>query len=200
MRLISIIKQIKTAISLLVLLTILTGLLYPVIITAIGQLLFPWKANGSMLQQNGRTIGSELIGQSFTAMNYFWGRPSATPSFPYNATSSTGSNLGPSNPAFFTIVKKRIEIYKQVDLQNTVPIPIDLVTASGSGLDPEISPAAAFYQIPRIAKARGLSAESIRHLIKSLLQRRTFGFLGEPRVNVLELNMALDRLQNQQTK
>lgn len=189
-----IMKQLKTAIILLALFTLLTGLIYPAIITGIAQLLFPWKANGSIIQQQGQAIGSALIGQSFETAKYFWGRPSATTSFPDNAASSTGSNLGPSNPALIALVEKRIEKLKQMDPSNNGLVPVDLATASGSGLDPDISPKAAFYQVPRIAMTRGLSQAAVHALVERLIQNRTFGFLGEPRVNVLELNLALDQL------
>ncbi len=189
-----IIKQLKTAIILLVSFTLLTGLIYPAIITGLAQLLFPWKANGSIIQQKGQAIGSALIGQSFETANYFWSRPSATTPFPDNAASSSGSNLGPSNPAFIALVKKRVEKFKQVDSLNDGLVPVDLVTASGSGLDPDISPAAAFYQVPRIAMTRGLSQAVVYTLVERLIQNRTFEFLGEARVNVLELNLALDQL------
>ncbi len=187
-------KQIKIAFMLLILFTIITGLIYPTIITGIAQLLFPWQANGSLIKEKNNIIGSQLIGQSFTDAKYFWGRPSATTPYPYNASSSSGSNLGPSNPDLITAVKQRIEILRKADLQNNQLIPVDLVTASGSGLDPEISPLAAYYQVPRIAKARGLSEKIIKTLVENNIQYRSFGILGEPRVNVLYLNRALDNL------
>ncbi len=190
------IKQIRTAITLLILFTILTGLIYPAIVTVFAQLLFPWQANGSLIQQHGQYIGSELIGQSFTDTKYFWGRPSATTPFPYNAENSSGSNLGPSNPDLLAAVQARIAALHKVDPQNTNPIPIDLVTASGSGLDPEISPLAAFYQIPRIAKVRGISTNQLYLLVEQTTEKRFFGILGEPRVNVLKLNIALDNLKS----
>jgi potassium-transporting ATPase KdpC subunit len=187
-------KPVKTACILLILLTFLTGLIYPVLVTGLAQLLFPWQANGSLLTKNNQRIGSTLIGQSFTDPKYFWGRPSATTPFPYNAENSSGSNIGPSNPNFLVAVKGRIQVLHQADPQNQYLIPIDLVTASGSGLDPEISPLAAFYQVSRIAKARGLAEKDISILIRHLIINRTLRILGEPRVNVLALNLALDEL------
>lgn len=188
------IKQIKIAIIFLLLLSVLTGLIYPVLITGIAQLLFPWKANGSFIRQNENVIGSLLIGQSFADAKYFWSRPSATPSFPYNAASSSGSNLGPSNPDFLVTMKQRASKIKKSDLAGNRLIPVDLVTASGSGLDPEISPEAAFYQVSRIAQTRGLNPQAIEFLIKQSIKKRFLSILGEPRVNVLEINLALDRL------
>jgi potassium-transporting ATPase KdpC subunit len=191
-----VVRQIKTAISLLVFFTLLTGLIYPGIITGIAQLFFPWQANGSLINQNGKIVGSVLIGQSFTNSNYFWGRPSATSPYPYNAANSSGSNLGPSNPDLFTAISGRVETFHQADPDNHAFIPVDLVTASGSGLDPDISPLAAMYQIHRIAKVRGLSEQAVQGLIQQLVSQRTFGILGEPRINVLSLNLALDRLHS----
>ncbi|TAK73092.1 MAG: potassium-transporting ATPase subunit KdpC [Gammaproteobacteria bacterium] len=183
------IKQIKTAFILLLLLTILTGIIYPLMVTGVAQLLFPWKANGSLIERDGKVIGSVLIGQSFTDPAYFWGRPSATIPFPYNAAASSGSNMGPSNPDFLSTIKLRVAAFQKWDSQHFVPV--DLVTASGSGLDSEISPEAAFYQVPRIAKLRHLSEAEVRVLVQSVLKERSFYFLGEPRVNVLQLNLAL---------
>jgi K+-transporting ATPase ATPase C chain len=187
------IKQARVAILFLILTSILTGLLYPALITGIAQLLLPWKANGSLVAQNGKRVGSLLIGQSFTDLNYFWGRPSATAAFPYNAANSSGSNLGPSNPILLARVKHHINYLKKNNF-SPYPIPIDLVTTSGSGLDPEISPAAAFYQVPRIARARGLSPHTVQLLVKNAIKKRFLGILGEPRINVLEINLALDKL------
>jgi len=175
----------KIAVKLFLLLTLITGLIYPSFITLIATTFF-W-------EKNNKNAYSLLIGQPFSAPQYFWGRPSATLPFPYNATNSSGSNLGPSNPEFLSVVKTRIATLKKADPKNKEPIPIDLVTASGSGLDPDISPAAAFYQISRVAKARQLSKERLQSLVKSHIQGKTWGILGEPRVNVLELNMALDQ-------
>jgi len=186
------IEQIKTAVILLLLFTVLTGLIYPAIVTGVAQFLFSWQANGSLIMKNGTATGSLLIGQSFTDPKYFWGRPSATSPFPYNAENSSGSNLGPSNPDLFTAVQSRIDILKKSDPKNSDLIPIDLVTSSASGLDPEISPLAAMYQVPRIAKARHIQELIIQKLIEDAIEPRTLGMLGEPRVNVLKLNLALD--------
>jgi len=167
----------------------------------VAQAVFPQQANGSLITHNGQAIGSELIGQQFDDPKYFWGRLSATSPYPYNAfnaetqTGSSGSNYGPLNPALTDAVKARIEALKAADPGNTAPIPVDLVTASGSGLDPDISPAAALYQVPRVARARGLSEEAIRQLMAQHTEGRQLGILGEPRVNVLELNLALDAAQ-----
>ncbi len=192
-------KQFRIALLLFGLLTILTGLLYPALITGIAQLIFPDQANGSLITQNsqagGRVVGSALIGQQFTDPKYFWGRLSATGDHPYNAASSGGSNLGPTNPALQKEVSDRITALRAADPGNHQPIPVDLVTSSGSGLDPDISVAAAQYQAARVARARGLPLSQVQSLINQNTTGRTFGFLGEPRVNVLELNLALDRLQ-----
>ncbi len=187
-------KQLKTALILLIVFTIITGIIYPAFVTGVAQFLFPWRANGSLIIQNNKAVGSALIGQAFTDPKYFWGRPSATTPYPYNAQNSSGSNLGPSNPDLLTAVKARISILNKADPQNLQLIPVDLVTASGSGLDPDISPYAAYYQIHRIAQARGLAELQIQKIIQSLIQYRTLGILGEPRVNVLQLNLALDDL------
>ncbi|AWN75009.1 potassium-transporting ATPase subunit KdpC [Legionella anisa] len=196
-------KQIKTALMVLLIFSLLTGLIYPAVVTALAQVFFPYQANGSLLQRDGILIGSALIGQHFDTPNYFWGRPSATTPFPYNAASSSGSNMGPSNPEFLAIVKKRVNRLQQYDLDNPNKrskqlIPVDLVTASASGLDPEISPLAAYYQIPRIAKARHISEQKIQELVNQLIKKRTLHLLGEPRINVLELNLALDHLRTTQ--
>ncbi len=180
---------------LLLLFTLLTGLVYPLIVTGIAQLVFPHQANGSLITHNGQVVGSELIGQPFDDVKYFWGRPSATSPFPYNAASSSGSNLGPSNPALIDLIKTRIADLKAADPMNTQPIPVDLVTASGSGLDPNISVAAALYQVPRIARVRGMSEAAITALVDQYTTGRFLGFIGEPRVNVLELNLALDGIK-----
>jgi K+-transporting ATPase ATPase C chain len=188
-------NQIRPAIVSIAIFTLLTGIFYPLVITGIAQLTFPHKANGSLIVQNSQVLGSELIGQQFDDPRYFWGRLSATAPFPYNAAASTGSNLGPMNQALTDQVSARIADLKAADPINDVPIPVDLVTASGSGLDPDISIAAAQYQIRRVATARGLREEVVRSLIESNTQKRLFGVLGEPRVNVLELNLALDEIQ-----
>lgn len=182
----------RPALSLFALLSVLTGLIYPLAVTGIGQLMFAQAANGSILAVGGRPVGSALIGQSFTAAQHFWGRPSATGPFPYNAAVSSGSNLGPLNPALAEAVKARIEALKAADPGNDNPVPVDLVTASASGLDPDISLAAAYYQAPRVANARGLPVEQVRALIGQQAARPWLGILGEPRVNVLRLNLALD--------
>ncbi|SFB20466.1 K+-transporting ATPase ATPase C chain [Collimonas sp. OK607] len=174
-------------------LTLLCGVIYPLAVTGIGKVAFPEQAAGSLIVQNGKLIGSRLIGQEFSAPNYFWGRLSATSPMPYNAQSSGGSNFGPSNPALIDAVKGRVDALKAADPGNTLPIPVDLVTASGSGLDPEISLAAAHYQAGRIARERKLNVDTVRSLIDSLKLERSLGFLGEPRVNVMALNLALDR-------
>lgn len=189
----TIVTQLKIGVLLLISMTVLTGVLYPLGITAMAQSFFPEKANGSFIQKAEKVIGSRWIGQAFSAPQYFWGRPSATLPVPYDATHSTGSNSGPSNPAFLDAVKARVEKFQKIQSTHDL-IPVELVTASGSGLDPEISPVAALYQVPRIAKARGVSEETLRILIKTHQLDRTFGVLGEPRVNVLLLNLSLNDL------
>jgi K+-transporting ATPase ATPase C chain len=188
-----IMKQLKTAFILLILFTFLTGMIYPAVVTGLAQLLFPWKANGSLIARDGKVIGSLLIGQHFTGANYFWGRPSATPDFPYNVANSSGSNLGPLNSELLKLVKSRVAILQQADPSNKALIPVDLVTASGSGLDSDISPLAAFYQIPRIAHSRGISEQALIILVSNFIRNCSWGVLGEPRVNVLQLNLALDQ-------
>jgi len=187
-------KELKPALLMLALLTVLTGGIYPLLVTGIVQLVFPHQANGSLIEQDGKVVGSERIGQPFSDPKYFWGRPSATAPVPYNASASSGSNLGPLNPALEDAVKARIDALKASDPANTAPIPVDLVTASGSGLDPHISPAAARWQAPRIARLHGLSEAEVMQLIDAHTQGRQFGLLGEPRVSVLALNLALDHL------
>ncbi len=184
--------QLRPAIVLLVLLTAITGLIYPLIVTGIAQVVFPRQANGSLILKDGQAIGSELIGQPFDDPKYFWGRLSATNPVPYNAAASSGSNLGPTNPALITEVRGRIDALKAADPSNTLPIPVDLVTSSGSGLDPDISVDAALYQAPRVARVRGLDETTVRQLVDRYTKGRDFGLWGEPRVNVLELNLALD--------
>ena len=183
---------IRPALMLLLIFTVLTGLVYPLVVTGAAQLLFPRQANGSLIVVDGKTVGSALIGQQFTDPKYFWGRLSATSPYPYNAGASSGSNLGPTNPALLDEVNARIAALKAADPRNSLPIPVDLVTSSGSGLDPDISVAAALYQLPRVARLRGLSQAAVRALVDKYTHGRTLGFLGEPRVNVLELNLALD--------
>lgn len=187
-------RQLKTSCICLLIFTVLTGLIYPLFVTGIAQLFFPWRSNGSLLYQNKKPIGSVLIGQSFTSANYFWGRPSATPLYPYNAASSSGSNMGPSNLDFLEKVQERAKQLHQGSSHNHL-VPVDLVTASGSGLDPEISPLAAFYQVSRVARENHLPEKDIVNLIKDSIKNRTLGLLGEPRVNVLKLNIALEKLR-----
>jgi potassium-transporting ATPase KdpC subunit len=190
-----IIKYFKSAIAILIVMTLLTGIVYPFVVSTFAHILFPNKVDGSLIVVKKKTVGSNLIGQNFDSPKYFWGRPSATTSYPYNTLASGGSNLGPTNPALLAAVKHRIEILRSADptIANK-PIPVDLVTASGSGLDPDISPAAAYFQIHRIAVARNLPDNVIKNLITKHITGRQFGILGEPRVNVLELNLALDAL------
>ena len=192
-------KQLRPAIMSLVMLTIITGVLYPLLVTGISQVLFPYQANGSILRDaTGKPLGSALIGQQFDAPKYVWGRLSATGPVAYTAfngttlTGSSGSNLGPINPALEAAVKGRIDALKAADPVNTLPIPVDLVTASASGLDPQISPAAAEYQVNRVAQARGIPAEQVRQVIARYTEGRTLGLFGEARVNVLQVNLALD--------
>lgn len=177
-------------------LTAVTGLAYPAVMTAVGQAAFNSQANGSMLEKDGKVVGSKLIGQQFDAPQYFWGRLSATSPMPYNATNSGGSNLGPTNPALTDEIKGRIDALKAAGTDMSKPVPVDLVTSSGSGLDPEISPAAAAYQIERVAKARKLATNDVQALVDRYTTGRQFGVLGEPRVNVLQLNLALDEMKH----
>jgi K+-transporting ATPase ATPase C chain len=178
----------------LIVFTVLTGILYPVAVTVIAQVVFPHQANGSVIEKDGKRFGSELIGQPFDAPKYFWSRPSATGPLPYNSMASSGSNLAPTNPALMDAIRDRIERLKVADPGNTTRVPVDLVTASGSGLDPHISPAAALYQVARVARVRGLPEEKVRELVQRHTQPPTLGFLGQPRLNVLLLNMALDEM------
>ena len=185
----------KPALRLLLVLTALTGVIYPLALTGIAQIIFPTQANGTLIEQDGKAIGSQLIGQPFDDPRYFWGRPSATSSFPYNAAASSGSNLGPSSAELREIVRQRVEALRAAGLDSALPVPVDLVTTSASGLDPHISVAAARYQVPRVARARGLPEETLLRLINQHTTGRTLGFWGEPRVNVLALNLALDAVQ-----
>jgi K+-transporting ATPase ATPase C chain len=185
-------RAIRPALSLLIAMTAILGLVYPFVITGLARAAFPRLAEGSLVYRDGRVIGSRLIGQSFSDPKYFWGRPSATTPQPYNGLASTGSNLGPLNPALLEQVKKYSKALRDADPENSAAIPVDLVTASASGLDPEISLAAARYQAGRVARARGIASADVIKLINSRAQGRLLGFIGEPRVNVLELNLALD--------
>jgi K+-transporting ATPase ATPase C chain len=185
--------QFLPALRMLVVLSVLTGVAYPLLVTGIAQLVFPRQANGSLVESNGKAVGSTLIGQPFSDPKYFWSRPSATSPQPYNAMASSGSNLGPRNPALADAVKDRVKALRDADPDNQAPVPADLVTASGSGLDPDISVAAADYQVHRVAQARGLAEDKVRALVAANTSGRTFGILGEPRVNVLTLNLALDQ-------
>jgi K+-transporting ATPase ATPase C chain len=191
-------SELRAAAVIFLSLTLVTGVAYPLTVTLVGQAAFPYRANGSVIERRGERIGSELIGQSFDDPRYFWGRPSATAPMPYNAASSSGSNLGPTNPAQLDAVRGRVEALRRADPDQADPVPVDLVTASGSGLDPHISPASAEYQVARIARERGLPESSLRRLVKEYTAGRTFGLLGEPRVAVLPLNLALDRLDQHQ--
>jgi K+-transporting ATPase ATPase C chain len=187
--------QLRPALVALAALTLITGLLYPLVITGIAQVLFPRQANGSLILIDGKPVGSSLIGQPFDAPKYFWGRPSATSPFPYNAAASSGSNLGPTNDALIKAVQARIDALKAADPDNPLPLPVDLVTASGSGLDPHISPASAAYQLRRVAHAREMEEAVVLQLVTQHTEGRQLGILGEPRVNVLALNLALDTLK-----
>ena len=182
----------RAAIMSLALLTLVTGIAYPLLVTGIAQVVFPSQANGSLILKGRKPVGSALIGQPFDDPKYFWGRPSATSPFAYNAGSSSGSNLSPTNPDLVNAVQGRVNALRAADLGNTAPVPVDLVTASASGLDPHISPAAALYQAARVAGARKLDPQAVQHLVERHTEQRFLGLLGEPRVNVLELNLALD--------
>jgi len=182
----------RVALRLLFVLTVLTGAIYPLLLTGLAQVVFPGRANGTLIQQDGKAIGSQVIGQPFDDPRYFWGRPSATSPFPYNAAASAGSNLGPASAALHERIRQRVETLRASDPGNTSPLPVDLVTASASGLDPHISVAAARYQVPRIARLRQIPEDTLLELVAQHTAGRALGFLGEPRVNVLALNLALD--------
>ncbi len=188
-------KLFRPAISLFILLSAVTGIVYPMAVTGIAQVVFPENAHGSLIVKGGKPVGSSLIGQNFSDPGHFWGRPSATSPQPYNGTASGGSNLGPLNPAFTDAVKSRIAALQAADPENPRPIPVDLVTASASGLDPHISPASARYQVARVARARSLPAATVAALVEKHTEDRQWGLFGEPRVNVLELNLALDDIR-----
>jgi len=185
-------SHIRPAVCTLALFTVLTGLLYPLLVTGIANLVFPHQARGSLIVCDGRTVGSELIGQEFTGTRYFWGRLSATAPTAYNASSSGGSNYAPGNPRLIDAARRRALALRQADPELATPVPADLVTASGSGLDPHISPAAAMVQAPRVARSRSMSEDQVEQLVRQYTEPRQLGFLGEPRVNVLRINMALD--------
>jgi potassium-transporting ATPase KdpC subunit len=188
-------KQLKPALIIFALLTVITGVIYPLLITSVVQLFFSHQANGSLIINDGNVVGSKLIGQQFDQPQYFWGRLSATGSYPYNAAASGGSNFSVLNETLQKQVEARLAALKAADPGNTQPVPVDLVTASGSGLDPHISIAAALYQVGRVARVHGLTLDQVTNLVNQYTEPRQLGFLGEPRVNVLELNLALDRIQ-----
>ena len=190
-------SNLRPALVMIVLMTILLGAVYPAAVTAIASVVFPWQASGSLIEKEGKVVGSALIGQPFSDPGHFWSRPSATGPVPYNAAASSGSNQGPLNPALTDAVTARVAALRDADPGNTAPVPADLVTASGSGLDPHISPAAAEYQVARIARVRNLDPAQVRALADEFTEGRQLGFLGEPRVNVLRLNMQLDAVAQQ---
>jgi K+-transporting ATPase ATPase C chain len=193
-------RMIFSAVALLIVFIVVTGLIYPLAVTGLAQLFFPFQANGSIMIRDSKPIGSILIGQHFDDPKYFWGRPSATQPYPYNASSSSGSNLGQSNRVFLKTIQERVARLKAADPANDKPIPIDLITSSGSGLDPHISLAATEYQVQRVAGIRGLDKDMVLALIAAYSDKRQFGILGEPTVTVLKLNLALDRLQQKMNK
>jgi len=187
-------SHLRPATVLFIAMTLLCGIVYPLVVTGIGQIVFSKQVAGSLIERHGKAVGSHLIGQSFSSSGYFWGRPSATSPMPNNGAGSGGSNLGPLNPAQTDAVKGRLDALKAADTGNSGPVPVDLVTASASGLDPDISVAAAEYQVRRVAAARHIEGQALRDLIETLRQKQWFGFFGEPAVNVLELNLALDAM------
>ena len=188
-------RILRPAVTLLIVMTLVLGLAYPAVITVIAAVAFPQQAAGSLVVRDGRLIGSRLIGQEFSSPGYFWSRPSASGPHPYDGLASAGSNLGPMNPALTDRIRASLKALREADPDNALPVPVELVTTSASGLDPEISPAAAIYQAARVARARGVPVARVQALIDRHRQDRLLGFLGEPRVNVLELNLALDQLQ-----
>ena len=188
-------SQFRPALVMLIVMTVITGAIYPAVVTGLAQAIFPSKANGSLIVKDGKAVGSALIGQVFGDPKHFWSRPSATSPYPNNASASSGSNQGPTNPALSDAVAGRIKALRDADPDNQAPVPVDLVTASASGLDPHISIAAANYQVARVAKARGVEPAKVQALVAQCTQGRQLGFLGEPGVNVLELNLALDALK-----
>jgi K+-transporting ATPase ATPase C chain len=185
-------EHLRPALVSLALLTLLTGVAYPLAVTGVARVVFPSQASGSLIERDGQAVGSRLIGQPFSDPKHFWSRASGTSPYPYNASASSGTNQGPTNPALAEAVAARVKALRDADPGNNLPIPVDLVTASGSGLDPHISPAAAEYQVGRVAKARGLDPVKVREIVAKHTEGRQLGFLGEPRVNVLELNLELD--------
>jgi potassium-transporting ATPase KdpC subunit len=187
--------DIRRAVTMLAVMTLITGVAYPFLVTGISQAAFHGKAAGSLIERDGKVVGSALIGQPFADPKHFWSRPSATSPYPYNASSSSGSNLGPLNPALTDAVSARVKALRDATPGNDAPVPVDLVTASASGLDPHISPAAAEYQVARVAKARNLDPQKVRDLVAQYTEGRQLGFLGEPVVNVLRLNLALDAVK-----
>jgi potassium-transporting ATPase KdpC subunit len=188
-------NELRRAFTMLAMMTLITGVAYPLLVTGIGRAVFPGKSTGSLIERDGKAAGSSLIGQSFADPKHFWSRPSATSPYPYNASASSGSNQGPLNPALVEAVTGRIKALHDADPDNTAPVPVDLVTASASGLDPHISPAAAEFQVNRVAKARNLDPQKVRELVAQYTEGRQLGFLGEPRINVLGLNLALDEVK-----
>lgn len=185
------------ALRILFVMTLVTGIIYPLSITAFAQIAFPHEANGSLIKRDGKVIGSELIGQNFGGAKYFWSRPSATALFPYNASASSGSNLGPTNPALTDAVLERVKLLKELDPGNGRPIPVDLVTSSGSGLDPDVSLSSAMYQLERVANARGMNSEEINKILRANFKDKEYLILGQPRVNALKLNIALDEAEGE---
>jgi K+-transporting ATPase ATPase C chain len=184
--------MLRNVLGMFVALSLVTGVAYPLFVTAIGQIAFPSQASGSVIELNGEAVGSSLLGQPFSDAGHFWGRPSATSPQPCNGAASSGSNLSPTNPTLVSGIANRVAALRALDPDNTAPVPVDLVTASGSGLDPHVSPAAAEYQVARVARSRGLDPTVVRALVAGHTEPRTFGLLGEPRVNVLTLNLELD--------